>query len=365
MKNLIGLCLIVALMAGCSSKESKVSPVSSESAPPFKMSLAYSEYPSWSVFGVAEKRGLLSGKEGEQGDFEKLHNVDIVLKLVDYDTCLGLYGQGLVDAVCVTNVDVLAPSQRRKTVVVAPTSTSAGADALITIGADSLDQIKWTDLNEDGKIDASDRKVYGLEKSVSEFVFEQVLTKMGKSPKDYTFTNLDPAAAATALQSSQKNIQAIMVWNPFVLQTLRTNTNTKVVLSSETIPEYVIDCLAVGNDVLEKEGSERAVKVLLDSFYAINFKLAEPLAREQTLADLGEKFCSLDVADMAVCCEQTRFYSSKKLAIDLFESKAFREVSMPAALEFAAQKELIDSTVKFGFDGSPSVTVTFTTKYLK
>jgi len=308
---------------------------------------------------------LIDGAEGKLGPLEKQNNVDVVLKLVDYDTCIGLYGQGLVDAVCITNIDVLAPSQRRKTVVVAPTSTSVGADALIAIGTDNLDNIQWTDTNQDGKIDASDRKVYGLEKSVSELVFDQVLTKMGKSAKDYTFTNLDPAAAATALQSNQKNIQAIMVWNPFVLQTLRTNTNAKVVLSSDKIPETVIDCLAVGDDVLRQEGSERAVKTLLDSFYAVNDMLAGP-DREKTLMALGEKFCSLDAKDMALCCEQTRFYTSKKSAIDLFESKTFREVTMPAVMEFATRKELISEyPVKVGFDTKTESTVVFTTQYLK
>ena len=255
MKKFMGLMCVVALFVGC-AKETKVSPVSSKA--PFVMSLAYSEYPSWSVFGVAEKHGLIDGAKGKQGSLELKNNVDIVLKLVDYDMCISLYGQGLVDAVCVTNVDVLAPSQRRHTVVVAPTSTSAGADALLAT-VDSLDKIQWKDLDRegksDGKIDANDRLIYGLEKSVSEFVFEQALLKSGKSPKDYTFVNLDPAAAATALQTNQPNIQAIMVWNPFVLQTLRVNDKVKVVLNSESIPELVIDCLAVGSDVLEKQGS--------------------------------------------------------------------------------------------------------------
>jgi hypothetical protein len=53
--------------------------------------LAWSEYPSWSVFGVADKEGLLDGKEGAQGSIEKKWNVDIVLNYAEYDPCLTMY----------------------------------------------------------------------------------------------------------------------------------------------------------------------------------------------------------------------------------------------------------------------------------
>lgn len=390
MKNFV-YCLVLCLVAGCSPCDSNC-PVQKTSTAPFKISLAYSEYPSWSTFGVAESKGLIDGAEGKQGSIEKQNNVDIILKLVDYDTCIGLYGQGLVDSVCITNVDVLSPSQRRKTVVFAPTSTSVGADALIANSFKpnidrpskytSIDSIDWDDLDNDGKITASDRRVYGLEKSVSELVFDFALTKMGKDPKDFTFTNLDPAAAATALQTNQKNVKAIMVWNPFVLQTLRTNANAKLVLSSETIPEAVIDCLAIGQDVVDKEGSERGIKAILDSFYTVSDLLAGP-DRDKTLVALGEKFCSLDAKDMATCCEQTRFYDNREKATKLFESQEFKQ-TMTSVVAFAIKKELISpkidnpgavlnngstsvyqNPVEYDSSRQPSATVLFTTKYLK
>ena len=47
-------------------------------APSF--SLAWSEYPSWSVFGVAHAAKLIDGAAGKQGPIEQKWNVDIVLK---------------------------------------------------------------------------------------------------------------------------------------------------------------------------------------------------------------------------------------------------------------------------------------------
>src|SRR5690606_32157082 len=42
-------------------------------------SLAWSEYPSWSVFGVAHEARLINGKKGEMGRLERKWNVDIEL----------------------------------------------------------------------------------------------------------------------------------------------------------------------------------------------------------------------------------------------------------------------------------------------
>src|SRR6266545_4679659 len=86
-------------------------------APP-SFSLAWSEYPSWSVFGVANELKLIDGAEGKQGPIEKKWNVDIVLKEAEYDPCLTMYGAGQCDAVCITDMDVLNPAGSRASVII-------------------------------------------------------------------------------------------------------------------------------------------------------------------------------------------------------------------------------------------------------
>ena len=118
------------------------------------------------------------------------------------------YGSGTVDAVCITNMDVLAPALGRNSVAILPTSTSDGADACIAVGIESVDELVG-------------KPSYGLEKTVSQYMFERNLELMNKNPADFPFKNMDPAAAAQAMQTEQESIQSIVVWNPFVLQTLR------------------------------------------------------------------------------------------------------------------------------------------------
>src|SRR5262249_27064407 len=98
-------------------------------APTF--SLAWSEYPSWSVFGVAHEKKLIDGAAGKQGPIEQKWGVDIELRERAYDPCIQEYSASSCVAVCITNMDVLAPSLTRDSVAIMPTSTSIGADACI------------------------------------------------------------------------------------------------------------------------------------------------------------------------------------------------------------------------------------------
>ena len=114
-KNWAVVFLSFALIAlvGCGSGENTNS---KQDIPTF--SLAWSEYPSWSVFGVADLKGILNGKKGELGSVEEKWGVDIVLKEAEYDPCIAMYGAGQCDAVCITNMDILSPSSGRPGVMV-------------------------------------------------------------------------------------------------------------------------------------------------------------------------------------------------------------------------------------------------------
>jgi NitT/TauT family transport system substrate-binding protein len=222
-----GLLLVMVCLTSCTKN-----PETGDQALTPTFRLAWSEYPSWSVFGVADMNKIIDKDEGEMGPVEKKWNVDIVLHETDYDTCITMYGSSTVDAVCITNMDILAASLGRDSVVILPTSTSDGADAVIVTGIDNVDQL-------------SSVESYGLEKSVSQYMFERNLEEMGKDPANFTFKNMDPAAAAMAMQTKQENIQSIVVWNPFVLQTLRTRDGSKVLFDSTTIPGEIIDMVVM------------------------------------------------------------------------------------------------------------------------
>lgn len=345
--------LSASMLAGCNSNSTNSggSGSASTGADTPSFSLAWSEYPSWSIFGVADQQGLIDGAAGAMGSIEEKWNVDIVLNFAEYDPCITQYGTNTADAVCITNMDILSPSLKRASVAIMPTSTSVGADACIAVGIDSID-------------DLAGKTTYGLEKSVSQYCFERVLEESGKDPEDYPFSNQDPGVAAMAMQASQAGTESIMVWNPFVMQTLKKRTDSKVLFDSSTIPEEIIDMVVVGKDSLSKPGGKRFAYAILDTFYAVNGLIADSATSDEALIALGEKFGGLGLEEMKQIIVQTRMYTSAKDGLALFDGDQFSSTTMPKVVEFCVSHEICDAAPEIAF-GDASAMLNFDSRFLK
>ncbi len=304
-------------------------------------SLAWSEYPSWSVFGVAHAFKLVDGAKGKMGPVEQKWSVDIELKEAEYDPCLQMYGAGNCDAVCITTMDALNPALSRPSVVILPTSTSFGADALLV--TDAIKSVQ----------DLKGRKVYGLGKSVSEYCFVRNLEAMGEREKDYNFSNMDPGAAAVALQQKQPGIDAILVWNPFVLETLNKRKDVRVLFDSTKIPGEIVDTVTMAQASLEKSGGANFACAIADTFYIVNKRMEDPATRNDTLIALGEKFSHLDVESMKKVVDQTRFYSTPKSGLEVLNAAGTKE-TMKKVVEFCVAKEITSKAPTIGYGNSSS-----------
>lgn len=360
MKVVMWLMILTAItLTGCGSGEEKKE-VKTE-LPIF--SIAVSEYPSWSTFVVAKKSGLINGTaEGEPSALEKKWGVRLKLEIKDYDPCLTMYGSGVVDACCMTNIDALNPSLSRSTTVIMPTSTSVGGDKIIGVGLTQNNPSK-----EEIAAWLKGKKTYGLSKSVSEFVFHRGLQKMNLNPKEYEFINLEPAAAATAIQSGSKDVQSVCVWNPYALQTLRQQKSTKVLFSSAIIPEEVIDCVVMGNDSLIKSGGHNAACLICDVFYEVSKKINDQKTSDVVLKSLGEEFSNLNVEDMKIVCKETLFYGDPKSGIELFNKKEFQTVTMPTVIKACQEIGVLDAVKvppTFGF-GDTSKQLNFDKQFME
>ncbi len=324
--------VFVLFLAGCTNS---TEPPSQAGAVPV-FSLAWSEYPSWSVFGVAQIQGMIDGAEGEQGPLEKKWGVDIVLKQVDYDTCIQLYGVEQVDAVCITNMDILSPSLGRSSVAVLPTSTSNGADACIAVGIDNVEQLR-------------SKKVYGLDKSVSEYCFVRNLQLANEKEEDHQFAAKGPAEAALAMQTDPASTEAIMVWNPYVLQTLRKVKGSKVLFDSSAIPGEIVDMVVVGENSIKRPGGDKFAAAVIDTFYQVSDLIDAKETRNDTLLALAAKFApELKAEDMEIVVEQTAFYKTPQAGIELFESAQFKE-TMTKVLEFCTSHDMVNMEPKIAY----------------
>lgn len=303
--------------------------------------LAWSEYPSWSAFGVAHEYRIIDGRKGKLGRVEEKWGVDIVLKEADYDTCIVMYGASQCDAACLTNMDSLAPSLGRPSVAILPTSTSDGADAcIVTEAVKEVAALKG-------------RPVYGLAKTVSEYCFARNLELKGEKEEDYTFTNMDPGAAALAMQQKQAGHDAIVVWNPFVLETLNKRPDVRVLFDSSSIPGEIVDMVTMARDALEKPGGEAFACAVADAFYEINKRIADPATGDDALVALGEKFSHLDLEAMKKVVRQTRFYSTPAQGLELLRGEGLKG-TMQKVVAFCVKHEMVPEAPKLAYGGGPA-----------
>jgi NitT/TauT family transport system substrate-binding protein len=325
-------------------------------------SLAWSEYPSWRVFGVAASKGLIDGKEGALGELEKKWGVDVKLDLLEYDLCIKGFGARNFDAVCITNIDVLGPALKRRSVAILPTSSSHGADACIVVaGIKDVEDLKQY-------------KTYVLKESVSEYAFVRNLERLGKDAKAYPTTRvLHPSEAAAQMQAKVADVQAIMVWNPFVLQTLKARKDARVLFDSTAIPEEIVDLVVAGDDALQRPGGQAFACCVIDCYYAVNAMLADPAQRDELLLALGGEHSNLDLAEMKKACEQTHFYKTPAEALELLGgagklSKRKFADTMKAVVAFCTTHQYIERAprVAFGADaGGDDVDLRFDPSFIQ
>lgn len=353
MKNVLMCLMLFAVMVGCSTEKLesfiKTSDSVIEETPVF--SLTWSEYPSWSTFGVAHELGILNGEEGEMSELEKKYNVDIVLKEADYDTCIQYYGTGTVDAACLTNMDTLSPAMGRPARGILPTSTSAGGDAVISVDGETL-------------VDLKGKKVYGLDKSVSEYFFNRAVEEAGLDIADFEFVSMDPMAASQALQTNSPNVQSICVWNPFKMSSLEKRTDSKVVVDSSVIPGEIVDMVVVGEDSMAKPGSDRFCACVCEAFYKVCNLLNDPITREKTLVGLGARFSDLNAEQMAVCTTETKFYDSPEKGINLFTGSEL-PATMKRVCDFAVACQMCDTNPEVCYGDKPSGQFTFDPSFME
>ena len=345
--SFIAACL--AFAAGCGSgTDNETSP---ETKPP-SFSLAWSEYPSWSVFGVAHDGAkLVDGAEGKLGPIETKWNVDIVLREADYDGCITMYGAAQVDAACLTNIDALNPSLSRSSTMILPTSTSNGADACIV--TDAIQNVQ----------DLRGKKVFGLEKSVSEYCFVRNLEILGEKESDHNFSNLDPSAAAIAMQQKQAGTEAIVVWNPFVMETLKKRSDARVLFGSKKIPNEIIDAVIIAQDSLQKPGGKEFACALIDAFYAVNQRIADPSTRDETLIALGEKFSDLDLESMEIVVKETKFFDTPQAGKDILTGADIPNI-MEKVAAFCLDHEMVSRKPTFSYGSEGAVDLRFDPAYI-
>ncbi len=328
-------------------------------AKPAIVKIAWSYYTSWSWFAAAEDFGLVNGAEGAQGSLETKYNVDIVLQRAEYLDTLNLYAAGTVDAVFVTNTDILGFAEVRKTkvgdvsVAASETSHSFGADQII-----AEKTIKnWADLKG--------VPVKGAEGSVTQYLFWRGCQENKVNYDEYKFENVDPVIGAPQFVGRTAGFRAFGGWSPETFTVLDGRTDVHALFTSANITRYEItDMFVIGQSAIDRGGAG-AIKVVAEALTEMNKKFADPTTKDAVLKAFAKRFNDHKVEYLTRALDLTPVASPTKDS-SILTKPEFR-ATMPKIAEFAKSHKLCEGDVPFAWgtkNETPTSVLRFDVSYL-
>ena len=212
----MALCLLT-VAAACGTKES---PTPGVSGP--KVTLAFSAWPGWFPWEVAEKKGLFAA-----------NGVDVELKYFDnYLDSLTALSTGNVTANSQTLNDTLisisAPGASKQTIVLVNDNSTGNDQIIARSGITSIADLK-------GKTIAVEQG------TVDHFLLLLALQKAGLKGEDVTIKALPTADAAAAFKAEQ--VDAVGAFAPFTTTALERPGSTALATSKDfpgSIPDHLV-----------------------------------------------------------------------------------------------------------------------------
>ncbi len=225
--------------------------------------LAYSDWPGWTAWDIAEQKG-----------FFKKHDVDVELLWFEYGASMDAFAAGQADAVGVANSDSLVLNATgARNVMVLINDYSNGNDKIV--GGPDVKSIK----------DLKGKKV-GVEVGcLSHALLIQALTENGMTESDVTLVNMPTHQAVQTLKSGE--VSAIVAWQPHSGMALSAVDGASELFTSANAPGIIYDTLIVSPASLMKNRAEWQ-KVAAAWYDVINF-IKDPANEEEVLQILSAR----------------------------------------------------------------------------
>ncbi|MCF3652387.1 ABC transporter substrate-binding protein [Synoicihabitans lomoniglobus] len=253
------------------------------SAAPLKV--AYSDWPGWTAFAIAEQKGWFA----EAG-------IEVEMLWFEYVPSMDAFAAGQVDAVMMTNGDALVTgSTGAANVMILVTDYSNGNDMVVAQpGISSLKDLKG--------------KKIGVEIGfVDHLLLLNGLKKAGMSESDVELVNTPTDQTPQVLASGQ--ISAIAAWQPNSGAALKAVAGSKPIYTSADEPGLIYDMVAVSPQSLASSRADwvKFIKVW-DKIVAY---LADPKTRSDGIAIMAAR-AGVDPAEYAAFMSGTQLVSLKE-----------------------------------------------------
>ncbi len=243
------------------------------------LKVAYSDWPGWTAFAIAEQKGWF-----------KQAGVEVELLWFEYGPSMEAFSAGKVDSVMVTNGDSLVTGATgAKNVIILVTDYSNGNDMIVAKAGLS----KVADLKG---------KKIGVEVGfVDHLLLLNALKKAGLSEGDVTIVPTPTNQAPQVLASGQ--VDAVAAWQPNSGAALKALPGSSAVYTSADEPGLIYDTVVVTPQSLATRRDDwvKFVKVW-DRIVAY---LSDPLTQEDGIKIMAAK-AGVDAKDYAAFMGGTR-----------------------------------------------------------
>lgn len=195
------------------------------------LTVAYSDWPGWTPWEIAIKKGWIE----EAG-------IEVEFKWMDYVASLDAFAAGDLDGCSMTNGDALAISTPSKCIII--NDYSNGNDMFIAKeGIGSVEELKG--------------KKVGLEEGfVPHLLVLQALEDNGLKEEDVEIVNTPTDQTPQVLKTGA--VEAICAWQPSSGTALREVPGSKAIYTSADCPGLIYDCLFVTPESYEKNKEDWA-----------------------------------------------------------------------------------------------------------
>ncbi|MET0409946.1 MAG: ABC transporter substrate-binding protein, partial [Polyangiaceae bacterium] len=261
--------------AGCKSDPPKPDPAGTTTAtlnptpappPPAAAApllVAYSDWPGWVAWDIAEKKG-----------FFRAEGVDVELVWLEYVPSMEHFSRGLVDAVCMTNGDALVVAQSgAQSTGILLNDYSNGNDMIVARpGLASVKNLKG--------------KKIGVEVGfVDHLLLLEALKSVGLKESDVEIVNEKTNATPALLASGR--VDAIAAWQPNSGQALEQVVGSRPLFTSADVPGLIYDLLYVNpKSLAARRGDWQKV---VNAWFDVVAYIQSPLTRADAVRIMSER----------------------------------------------------------------------------
>mgnify|MGYP001245982652 CR=1 FL=1 len=265
MRNFILLFLTFSLffISSCS--------ISDKSESKQKFVVMWSIYAGWMPWPYAEHKGILK-------KWADKYNIEIELKQADYIPSIEAYVAGSADGVVMTNMEALnfAGTAGVDSTALIIGDYSNGNDAIIT-------------RNVSSPCDLGNKNVYLSKFSVSHYLLTRSLEIKCANKLNASEINLINASDTDIgpIFITDKSQEAVITWNPIVLEILKQDKKAKNIFDSSEIPYEILDIMFVNTKTLEN--NPEFGKALIGAWYETLNQIKNPNTKTEALKYMAKK----------------------------------------------------------------------------